>query len=139
MKLRQREIEINCPYCHRSIEADGVERLECPLCRTIINFNAEGKVSDYKVPEYHDKTVAILAVVSFILFAILMIDAALSKNSNEKLTVIGLIVVVAVLMFLWLPIRYGYSYAYSRFPNMIALTALLLLFLILHVGDFINY
>jgi hypothetical protein len=137
MKLQPNEIK--CPYCHRAIEKDGTDYLICPLCKTTIDLTADGRVLDYKVPEYHEATITILSIISFVLFMGLLADAYFSEKALRKLGTIGIIATAGLYAFLWLPFRMGYSFTYGRFPAIIAMTLVLLLILILHVGNFINY
>lgn len=132
-------MKAKCPYCNYSIDKKS-DSIACPMCSTLIKFDKQGNITDYEVAEYHIWIIIILSIISFVFFAIILIDALFSDNTSDKLIPIGAIFIGLLVAYLLAPINVlGLSRRYSRLPGMFVLTLVLFLFLILNINNLIRY
>lgn len=107
---------------------------KCPICRTTINLDKNGRITDASVPGAHLIAIVILSIALVGVLAIILVDAFSYVNTARKLEPIGVIYFVDLLGYLMAPYTApGFSRRYSSIGILTAITFSLLYFLFLNL------
>lgn len=131
------EVDIKCPYCNSQLEADH-DDIECHVCHTTITLHPGGSIKDFKVPPYHFNVTSISLVLSVLLSAGIIIEAAGDPYDDHDLSLLGCVWIGG--LFGWLTtafrmsIKLTYLLTWASAGIAVALFVLNVRNLILHLG-----